>query len=68
MFGLRLGTRPRCAVTTTPRPTKLIRELLAREGVGVVVTRGTSYENRGNLAPGFFSQMTKKYENTRLGR
>jgi len=55
MFGLRLGTRPRCAVATTPRPTKLIRELLAREGADVVVTRGTSYENRGNLAPGFFA-------------
>jgi phage terminase large subunit-like protein len=68
MFGLRLGTRPRCAVATTPRPTKLIRELLTREGADVVVTRGTSYENRGNLAPGFFSQITKTYENTRLGR
>src|ERR1700757_2423152 len=36
-FGLRLGRHPRCLVATTPRPTKLIRELLAREGRGVVV-------------------------------
>jgi phage terminase large subunit-like protein len=39
-FGLRLGRKPRCLVATTPRPTKLIRELLAREGQDVVVTRG----------------------------
>jgi phage terminase large subunit-like protein len=32
MFGLRLGRNPRCLVATTPRPTRLIRELLAREG------------------------------------
>ena len=49
-FGLRLGRNPRCLVATTPGPTKLIRELLAREGHDVVVTRGSTYENRANLA------------------
>jgi phage terminase large subunit-like protein len=67
-FGLRLGRNPRCLVATTPRPTKLIRELLAREGHDVVVTRGSTYENHANLAPGFFSQIIRKYEGTRLGR
>jgi len=67
-FGLRLGRNPRCLVATTPRPTKLIRELLAREGRDVVVTRGSTYENRANLAPGFFDQVIRKYEGTRLGR
>ena len=67
-FGLRLGVKPRCLVATTPRPTKLIRELLAREGGDVVVTRGSTYENRANLAPGFFAQVIRKYEGTRLGR
>ena len=38
-FGLRLGRHPRSLVATTPRPTRLIRELLAREGCGVTVTR-----------------------------
>jgi phage terminase large subunit-like protein len=33
-----------------------------------VVTRGSSYENRGNLAPAFFDQIIRKYEGTRLGR
>src|SRR5215813_1773184 len=67
-FGLRLGRHPRCLVATTPRPTKLIRESLAREGRGVTVTRGSTYENRTNLAPGFFDQIIRKYEGTRLGR
>src|SRR4051794_29983947 len=59
---------PRSLVATTPRPTKLIRELLAREGCDVAVTRGSTYENRANLAPGFFDQIIRKYEGTRLGR
>jgi phage terminase large subunit-like protein len=67
-FGLRLGRNPRCLVATTPRPTKLLRELLAREGRDVVVTRGSSYDNKANLAPAFFAQIVKKYEGTRLGR
>src|SRR5439155_12804044 len=48
MFGLRLGQDPRCVVTTTPRPIKLLRELIADPKV--VVTRGTE-ENARNLAP-----------------
>lgn len=68
MFGLRLGRHPRTVVATTPRPTRLVRSLVAREGRGVVITRGSSYENRDNLAPGFFEQIIKKYEGTRLGR
>ena len=48
MFGLRLGNDPRVVVTTTPKPVKIIRELLADPTT--VVTRGSSYENRANLA------------------
>jgi predicted phage terminase large subunit-like protein len=66
MFGMRLGADPRTVVTTTPRPAKLIRGLV-RDPI-CVVTRGSSYENRGNLAPAFFEQIIRKYEGTRLGR
>jgi phage terminase large subunit-like protein len=66
MFGLRLGTDPRVVVTTTPRPVKLLRELIADPTV--VVTRGTTYENRANLAPVFLGQIVRKYQGTRLGR
>ena len=66
-FGMRLGNDPRLLVTTTPRPVKLIRELLADEGRGVVVTRGTSYQNVGNVPPQVFKRV-QRYEGTRLGR
>jgi phage terminase large subunit-like protein len=66
MFSLRLGADPRVVVTTTPRPTKLIRGLAADRTVAV--TRGTTYENRANLAPDFIEQIVRKYEGTRLGR
>ena len=66
MLGMRLGADPRTVVTTTPRPAKLIRDLV-RDPI-CVVTRGSSYENRGNLAPAFFDQIIRKYEGTRLGR
>jgi phage terminase large subunit-like protein len=51
--------------TTTPRPAELIRDLV-RDPI-CVVTRGSSSENRGNLAPAFFDQIIRKYEGTRLG-
>ena len=39
MFGLRLGPDPRVVVTTTPKPVKIIRELLTDPTT--VVTRGS---------------------------
>src|SRR5436190_16004098 len=48
MFGLRLGDDPRVVITTTPRPIRLIRELIADQNTAL--TRGSSYENRINLA------------------
>lgn len=68
MFGLRLGEDPRCAIATTPKPVKLIKELVAANGKDVIVTRGSTYENSANLAPTFFQTIVSKYEGTRLGR
>lgn len=67
-FGMRLGQNPRTLITTTPRPLKLLKELIARDGQDAIVTRGTTYDNRANLAPSFFSQIVSRYEGTRLGR
>lgn len=66
MFGLRLGDTPQAIVTTTPRPTKLIKELMS-DGRNVV-TVGTTYENKANLAQGFFDYVISKYEGTTLGK
>ena len=66
MFGLRLGEDPRVIVTTTPRPTRSLKSLVADPSVAI--SRGTTYQNRANLAGAFLQQIIKKYEGTRLGR
>ena len=70
MFGLRLKApyqrEPQAVVTTTPRPVIALKELL--QTAGTVVTKGTTYDNRANLAAGFFETIIRKYEGTRLGR
>ena len=66
VFGLRIGIHPRALVTTTPRPTAIIRNLVGRGDVEVV--RGSTFENRQNLAPSFFDEVVARYEGTRLGR
>ena len=65
-FGLRLGRSPRCAVTTTPKPIGLLRELKDREDV--MVTTGSTYENRENLAADYIERIRRRYEGTRTGR
>ena len=65
-LGLRLGNDPKVCVTTTPRPTKLIRKLI--DDRATVVTHGTTYENKANLADDFFNEVITEYEGTRLGR
>jgi len=65
-FGLRLGARPRQAVTTTPRRIPLIRRLL--DDPSVSVTRARTADNAENLAPSFLAQVTARYGGTRLGR
>lgn len=66
VFGLRLGDRPQAIITTTPRPTKLMRDLLADPLT--FSTQHSTYENIGNLAENFLERVVRKYEGTRLGR
>jgi phage terminase large subunit-like protein len=65
-FGLRLGTHPRVVVTTTPRPIKILRELISDPTTHI--TRGTTFDNAANLAPSQVAKLRAKYEGTRLGR
>ena len=65
-FGLRLGDAPRVIVTTTPRPTKLVRLLASAPDTHV--TRGKTADNRKNLAPGVVADLERRYAGTRLGR
>jgi phage terminase large subunit-like protein len=65
-FGLRLGDDPRVIVTTTPKPTPMVKELVRNPNA--YITKGSTYENRENLAPAFLEAIVGKYEGTRLGR
>jgi phage terminase large subunit-like protein len=66
-FTLRLGRKPRILVTTTPKPVKLIRHIIAQSKEApeeYIVTTGSSYENKDNID----LEALKQYEGTRLGR
>jgi phage terminase large subunit-like protein len=65
LLGLRIG-QARCVITTTPRPSTLIHSI--RKNPATIETVGTSYQNRSNLAPEFYSTIISQYEGTRLGR
>ncbi len=65
-FGLRLGAFPRQVITTTPRPIKLLKQVVADERT--LLTRMSTDENRRNLSPGYFERIVKIYRGTKLGR
>ena len=74
LMGLRLKPKsfagveedPRVVITTTPKPNRIIVDLL--KDPSVHLTRASTYENRANLAKAFLDQILRKYEGTRLGR
>jgi len=82
MFGLRLNTppsplqlqanpsarpsEPKCIVTTTPKPLKLLRQLV--RAPTTYATRGSTFENEANLSTIMLQQLRSSYGNTRLGR
>ena len=65
-LGLRLGARPQQAITTTPRTKKGLKAIMARSDT--LITRGSTHDNRDNLAPDFFKHVIRRYEGTRFGR
>jgi phage terminase large subunit-like protein len=65
-LALRLGERPRQVVTTTPRPTALLKRLLAAPTTAA--SRATTYANAANLSPAFLAEIAAVYEGTALGR
>ena len=66
MFGLRLGENPKCVITTTPKPTKIIKDLVSRDDT--IVTTGSTFENEDNLAETSLAMLRDRYEGTSLGR
>lgn len=66
MFGLRLGQNPRVIVTTTPRPTPLLKRLA--KDPAVALTKGSTFDNAKNLAKPFLDYIRQHYEKRWLGR
>jgi phage terminase large subunit-like protein len=73
-MGLRLpvpGDKPRMILTTTPRRTPQMFKILQEAEnprFGIRITKGTTYENLGNLADSFRETILGLYEGTRLGQ
>jgi len=65
-FGMRIGENPRTVITTTPRPIKLLKDILAEPTT--IMTHGSTEENAGNLSAKFIKRVVEKYAGTRLGR
>ena len=66
MMALRLGQSPKCIITTTPRPTELIKELAVRSDTKII--KGSTFDNVANLAPSAIKMLKERYQGTRLGR
>lgn len=75
VFGNRLGVHPRRIWTSTPKPIKLVRQLMGRDKTWgpldestILLPQMTTYDNLGNLAASFIKDVLKKYQGTRLGK
>ncbi|KRA81419.1 DNA-packaging protein [Altererythrobacter sp. Root672] len=66
LLGLRLGKAPRAVATTTPRAVPLLKRLLRQPEL--IVTRGTTADNRDNLPPGFVRSVRAQFGRSLLGR
>ena len=66
LMGLRLGDMPRIVATTTPRPIKRLKEIVADDTT--VVDTVSTYANMENLPRIFVEKILKRYEGSRLGR
>ena len=66
LMGLRLGKAPRVMVTTTPKPTALLKKLINDNTTAV--THGSTFDNATNLSDDFLFHIKRLYQGTRLGR
>jgi len=71
IMGLRLGEHPRIIITTTPKPSPLIIELVRRgqeDPVHVRLTTGSTFDNAANLPDSTLAALRERYEGTTMGR
>lgn len=65
-FALRLGNNPQQVVTTTPKPSVLLQEILDTENT--VLTQAPTGANAAFLADSFLEHVESQYGGSRLGR
>lgn len=71
IMGLRLGEHPRVIITTTPKPSPLIVELVNRgttDPQKVILTTGSTFDNSANLPESTLKALRERYEGTTMGR
>lgn len=71
LMGLRLGEHPRIIITTTPKPSPLIIELVERgraDPEHVILTSGSTFDNSANLPDSTLAALRTRYEGTTMGR
>jgi len=67
--GTRLGSNPQMLVTTTPKRVPLLYKLIEEAKSGrVVITRGSTMDNSGNLSNSYIDAITGVYAGTRLAQ
>ena len=68
--GTRLGTNPKIVVTTTPKRVPLLYQLMneAQKTGKVIITRGSTMDNQGNLSSAYLDAIKGVYEGTRLAQ
>jgi phage terminase large subunit-like protein len=71
LMGLRLGKHPRIVITTTPKPSPLVIDIVNRskkEPDKVRITTGSTFDNAANLPDSQLAALRARYEGTTLGR
>lgn len=72
--GTRLGKAPKMLVTTTPKRVPLLYKLIEESRMDkdpasrVLITRGSTMDNAGNLSKSYLDTITGVYEGTNLAR
>jgi phage terminase large subunit-like protein len=68
-IGTRLGQNPKIMITTTPKRVPLLYELLREADAHpgkVIITKGSTMDNSGNLSQAYIDAIVGVYEGTRL--
>ena len=69
--GTRLGSKPKLILTTTPKRVPLLYQLITeseKKPGEVIVTKGSTMDNRGNLSDSYMTAIMGVYEGTRLAQ